>query len=287
MMLAQRILDTLRANGPIAAGEFPKWFGDIERMDLDAAVGWLLKKNSISFSFNKYEAVEPKLKWHTPFISQAGSEPVSQLGCNRDTPPSAAEEVAASLNSTQQHWCEGHQTHHPVTSFQRSNFTNKPLRNCKAWNGAKHSKAYRERHPVAGTVAPPDTSAPLPPGSTEPPATSSAGSPCTGLTQTAEALSPVGAGVTFRGTVVYEAPELPDIAAWNTSPEASAVSPRTSLDTQPPAAADGAAGQTDEFLKRVAAKLTQLAEARDGITCEMDDLIQLEVLYREMMGIAI
>lgn len=87
-MLTDRILDTLRANGPIAAGEFPKWFAGIDRISLDEAVSWLLRKNSISFAFNRYEWVERKTNGlHTPFVAMAVSE----------APPTAAEEVAASL----------------------------------------------------------------------------------------------------------------------------------------------------------------------------------------------
>jgi hypothetical protein len=98
MILAQRILDCLRANGPVSSAELPNWFRDTDHIDFDITLKRLMKQNSVSLTLGKYDLVAQKPgSGRAPFIATPVGEPVSQLGCSGDVAPSAAEEVAASL----------------------------------------------------------------------------------------------------------------------------------------------------------------------------------------------
>jgi hypothetical protein len=377
MILAQRILDTLRAHGPIAAGEFPRWFGGIDRIDLDAEVSRLLRKNSISFALNKYDLVAQKPNGHRPFVSQVGME----------TPPSAAEEVAASLKPATALCIDcGPQ---PVNEFRRSS-KGKLHKRCYRCAGLAISEAMKQHHKVNGGSG--DVLGNVPserPKLLEPNAPTLAAQlqgpegecpqavPAHGTTSEPVVDAPQGnageslpsvygsSGAESRRTTIGDLGVIPasemgtagatseqpadgkdvsvtrESVAMPTAPVMTSKlgpqSPTYSGSNAPPAAAHDTtekrgnnrdvsaerccdvasvpgtpesysssdpredartpAGDsiafprnvtppTDEFLKRIAAKLTQLQEAREEVTAEMDDLIQLEVLYREVMGIA-
>lgn len=112
MILAQRILDCLRDNGPIYTRELPKWFGEVDRIELDTAVMRLMRQNSVSLELGKYDLVQqarPRVNGHKPFIAVAFSE----------SAPSAAEEVAPSV-VPETFECEECHVPQPDEAFRKS-----------------------------------------------------------------------------------------------------------------------------------------------------------------------
>jgi hypothetical protein len=135
MILSQRILDTLRDNGPIAVRELAKWFDDVDHIDLDATVTRLMRQNSVALALGKYELVAQKSNGkHVPFVATPVSEP----------PPTAAEEAQASL-TPQLFPCAACAEPHPDEAFRhRQDGSRYAI--CKAAHARKMGLASKGKH---------------------------------------------------------------------------------------------------------------------------------------------
>lgn len=188
--VAQRILDCLRDNGPIAVRDLPHYLREVDRIDLDSTVNRLMRQNSVSLELGKYDLVAQKPNGHRPFIATPTTEP----------PPSAADEAAANLKPPLFH-CDACPEPHPDEAFRhRKDGSRYSI--CKTAHARKMGLANGGRKPDVPSNSS-HTPPPSPVGSSEPPATSSDNSsapPAHGTTLTGvlaerpEALSPVGAG---------------------------------------------------------------------------------------------
>jgi hypothetical protein len=276
VILAQRILDCLRSNGPISTHELPKWFGEVDRIDLDITVTRLMKQNSVSLELGKYDLVEQKASnGRAPFIAT----PVNEL-------PTAAEETAASLMPpvpiTRERFECSFCRHMRFDAEFRHSSLGKRFNVWKYCDKARTQRAREKRGEsnmaggratltaedslgLGGESSGPDRLPPVNGGSGE------NGATCGGNPPSA-ALLPDGAKPS------------PTPAPSNTSTEATTVSLETSHEKQPPVAADSATGRTDVFLERVEQRRIKLGAAAFEIEAQREELDALEALYRELMA---
>lgn len=135
--LQERIFDCLRDNGPIAVREFGNWFQDVDPIVLDPLISRLVRQNSVTLAFGKYELThlsQPRGNGAKPFVATAVSE----------APPSAAAEAAASLAPAAEAtaYCLSCNASHPESDFQRSRY-GKLYSRCRKSYGAMVAEGKR------------------------------------------------------------------------------------------------------------------------------------------------